>query len=122
VTRAVGSHFDYVNQAWTVDGLYVACGHPAADPCGCYGKLHSGEAASPKLLPTSAARFIVQCSVSGGVTGSRSASLKGADGLVRYFDTRGAATAAVIAAYASLSPIRTCSFHYSVREVTDETV
>jgi hypothetical protein len=48
----VGSHFDYVNQAWTVDGLYVACGHPASDPCGCFGKLHAGQAAKLENLPT----------------------------------------------------------------------
>jgi hypothetical protein len=36
--------YDYQNQAWLVDGLYVTCGH--AFGCKCYGKLHAGEAAS----------------------------------------------------------------------------
>ena len=47
-----GSHYDYVHQAWTQDGKYVRCGHPAAMDCGCYGKLHEGETANPNDLPT----------------------------------------------------------------------
>ena len=49
-----GCHFDYANQAWTVDGLYQDCGHPKTSearvkvgmsdrPCGCYGREHAGE-------------------------------------------------------------------------------
>jgi len=37
------SLFDYKHQAWTRNGLYVACGHPEAMECGCYGRLHAGE-------------------------------------------------------------------------------
>lgn len=34
--------FDYKNQAWVVDGRYVACGH--RKPCTtCFGTLHVGE-------------------------------------------------------------------------------
>lgn len=39
--------FDYENQAWVVDGLYERCGHPEEMRCGCYGRLHAGESASP---------------------------------------------------------------------------
>lgn len=35
--------FDYTNQAWVVNGTYQTCGHLSAT-CGCYGKLHAGEA------------------------------------------------------------------------------
>ena len=35
--------FDYDNQAWTKDGVYVRCGHPEAMECGCYGREHEGE-------------------------------------------------------------------------------
>lgn len=49
--------FDYINQAWVLDGKYQDCGHPKQgevyeDPfegrsvwggCDCYGRLHSGE-------------------------------------------------------------------------------
>jgi hypothetical protein len=37
VRRPTGPHFDYVNQAWTVDGRYVVCEH--AGKCNCYGTL-----------------------------------------------------------------------------------
>ena len=37
--------FDYTNQAWTVCGKYIRCGHPETMDCRCYGKTHSGEAA-----------------------------------------------------------------------------
>lgn len=33
--------FCYVNQAWVIDGRFVACGHPK--PCTCYGTMHEGE-------------------------------------------------------------------------------
>lgn len=36
--------YDYINQAWVMDGVYVRCGHPEAMDCGCYGKEHEGEA------------------------------------------------------------------------------
>jgi hypothetical protein len=57
--------FDYTNQAWTVDGVYVDCGHPAAgtvmgagspapgEPfggCDCYGRAHKGEPVSAEIL------------------------------------------------------------------------
>lgn len=35
--------FDYQNQAWVKDGVYVKCGHRPTDVCGCYGRLHEGE-------------------------------------------------------------------------------
>lgn len=35
--------FDYQNQAWVVNGKYVACGHPASMECDCFGRLHAGE-------------------------------------------------------------------------------
>ena len=37
--------YDYTNQAWTVGGRYVRCGHPESMNCTCYGKLHAGEIA-----------------------------------------------------------------------------
>ena len=51
-TMIKGSHFDYVHQAWTKDGKYVRCGHPASMNCDCYGKAHEGETANPNDLPT----------------------------------------------------------------------
>lgn len=43
--RAVESvEFDYKNQAWLVNGRYVACGH--GQPCTCYGTIHEGELAA----------------------------------------------------------------------------
>lgn len=42
--------YDYTNQAWVVNGVYVACGHVLPNPltgkptcCACYGKIHAGE-------------------------------------------------------------------------------
>lgn len=35
--------YDYDNQAWVKDGKYVACGHPEAMNCKCYGKIHEGQ-------------------------------------------------------------------------------
>ena len=35
------TEFDYENQAWVVDGIYVRCGHQTE--CGCYGTKHEGE-------------------------------------------------------------------------------
>ena len=37
--------FDYVNQAWIVNGHYIRCGHPDNMQCDCYGRLHQGELA-----------------------------------------------------------------------------
>ena len=57
--------FDYTNQAWTVDGVYVNCGHPAegtvmgaGSPAPgeafrgweCYGWAHAGEPVSEKVM------------------------------------------------------------------------
>lgn len=41
--RQPTTQYDYTNQAWLVDGLYVPCAHPAAMNCKCYGKLHAGQ-------------------------------------------------------------------------------
>lgn len=46
--------YDYINQAWVEDGVYVDCGHPqpgehmpemgrAFNGCNCYGRKHQGE-------------------------------------------------------------------------------
>lgn len=35
--------FDYRNQAWVLEGLYQACGHPQDMDCHCYGRDHEGE-------------------------------------------------------------------------------
>ena len=43
MTYQTGTHFDYTNQAWIVNGRYVRCGHVDAMNCGCFGKLHEGE-------------------------------------------------------------------------------
>jgi hypothetical protein len=40
------SGYDYTNQAWVMDGKYVACGHPDDMNCKCYGKVHEGEPAT----------------------------------------------------------------------------
>lgn len=37
--------YDYKRQAWTLDGLYVKCGHAEEFRCRCYGRLHEGERA-----------------------------------------------------------------------------
>lgn len=39
--------YDYANQAWVVDGKYIACGHPEFMNCDCFGKVHAGEAVKP---------------------------------------------------------------------------
>jgi hypothetical protein len=36
--------FDYTNQAWIQDGVYLNCAHPLDHGCRCYGRLHEGEA------------------------------------------------------------------------------
>ena len=35
--------FDYNNQAWYQNGVYIPCGHPKSMVCQCYGTLHAGE-------------------------------------------------------------------------------
>jgi hypothetical protein len=40
----IGTVYDYDRQAWTVDGRYVDCNHPAG-VCNCYGRAHAGEKA-----------------------------------------------------------------------------
>ena len=35
--------YDYTNQAWVLNGVYVTCGHPPDMVCGCYGRDHAGE-------------------------------------------------------------------------------
>ena len=52
VPPVTGPHYDYTNQAWTVDGHYVRCGHPGTMDCKCYGKVHEGELAPIENLPT----------------------------------------------------------------------
>jgi len=54
VSAVMGSHFDYVNQAWTVDGKYIACSHPESMHCNCYGTMHAGKVAPLENLPTAA--------------------------------------------------------------------
>ena len=38
--------YDYENQAWYQNGVYVRCGHPGSMDCECYGKLHEGQKVS----------------------------------------------------------------------------
>ncbi len=35
--------FDYINQAWVIDGQYDSCAHPPDMHCDCYGRQHAGE-------------------------------------------------------------------------------
>lgn len=35
--------YDYINQAWVIDGRYVRCGHPESMNCSCYGLLNEGK-------------------------------------------------------------------------------
>ena len=35
--------YDYTNQAWVKNGMYVRCGHPETMRCTCFGKQHAGE-------------------------------------------------------------------------------
>jgi hypothetical protein len=59
------SMFDYTNQAWTEDGVYVDCNHPPVGSvmgddgpvpgaefvgCDCYGRAHAGEPVSAKII------------------------------------------------------------------------
>jgi len=43
---AAANGYDYHNQAWIQDGVYVACAHPAAMRCDCFGTRHAGEPAA----------------------------------------------------------------------------
>ncbi len=38
-------YYDYENQAWVADGVYVRCGHLDRFDCKCYGRIHEGEIA-----------------------------------------------------------------------------
>ena len=57
--------FDYTNDAWTEDGFYLDCHHPAAgsimgdgspapgevfEGCECYGKVHAGEPVPAEVI------------------------------------------------------------------------
>lgn len=35
--------YDYINQAWIVNGKYVRCGHSPSVECNCYGRIHAGQ-------------------------------------------------------------------------------
>lgn len=37
--------YDYKNQAWVKEGVYIRCGHREENDCKCYGKEHEGEVA-----------------------------------------------------------------------------
>ena len=34
--------FDYDNQAWVIDGVYVDCGHTKEHRCNCFGRIWLG--------------------------------------------------------------------------------
>ena len=36
--------YDYDNQAWYKNGVYIRCGHPDSMDCGCFGKTNEGMA------------------------------------------------------------------------------
>ena len=38
--------YDYTNQAWYKNGVYIRCGHPDTMNCECYGKIHEGQKVS----------------------------------------------------------------------------
>ena len=40
--------YDYVHQAWVVNGRYQDCGHPNQN-CGCFGRIHQGEHSGDSL-------------------------------------------------------------------------
>ena len=42
--------YDYTNQSWVVNGVYVACGHPESMTCACYGKVNAGKATPEGVL------------------------------------------------------------------------
>lgn len=41
--RGPAVQFDYENQAWVENGVYIRCGHPENTNCQCYGRIHEGE-------------------------------------------------------------------------------
>ena len=43
--RPIEVQYDYDNQAWIQDGIYISCAHPESMNCDCYGKQHAGERA-----------------------------------------------------------------------------
>ena len=51
VTGYLRNGYDYLNQAWVLDGKYVRCGHSKYVLCWWYGRQHAGE----------------QCTTDGGV-------------------------------------------------------
>jgi len=63
-------------------------------------------------------RFVVMCGVSGGVTGSRVAPLKGQDGAIRMFDSHdeAEAEAARLRARAEADRWSTAFYRYWVEE------
>ena len=61
-------YYDYAQQAWIVDGVYITCGH--LDPaCGCYGKAHAGERAPTAQVGGGTAAEIQRADVAAGRTG-----------------------------------------------------
>lgn len=36
------TQYDYINQAWLIDGIYTDCGHNADVTCGCFGRMNKG--------------------------------------------------------------------------------
>lgn len=46
--------YDYVVQAWVLDGHYEPCGHTT--PCRCYGKRHAGEATKAPICAPGCSR------------------------------------------------------------------
>lgn len=49
--RLASDHwFDFLHQAWVVNGVYADCGHLFPENCQCYGRLHRGEAPGPEAL------------------------------------------------------------------------
>lgn len=38
--------YDYENQAWTTNWIYMPCNHPAKLDCDCYGRVHADEFAA----------------------------------------------------------------------------
>lgn len=54
--NAGAERYDYKNQAWTKNWIYMSCNHPDSMDCGCYGRLHAGELASEFKARTLAER------------------------------------------------------------------
>jgi hypothetical protein len=47
--RVKAKSFDYDNQAWVLNGVYIDCGHDHNKPCpggNCFGRTHNGEPAT----------------------------------------------------------------------------